>query len=133
MIARIILFIFLGLFTTSLYASEDNYPFTSSRDAARFQSLISETRCVVCQNQNIADSNAPLANDLRGKIYGLIIAGQSNEEIKNYLVNRYGEFILFQPRVNKFTVLLWSFPLLALIFAFLIFYRLTRKNLKASN
>lgn len=120
--ATILVLLFL---ISPIHAAEDTYPFTSSKDAKRFQSLISETRCVVCQNQNIADSNAPLANDLRGKIYHMVLNKKSDEDIKNYLVNRYGEFILFQPRFNKSTILLWVFPLLSLIFIFPVLYRLT--------
>jgi cytochrome c-type biogenesis protein CcmH len=85
--------------------------------------LINETRCVVCQNQTIADSNAPLANDLRGKIYQMVLEKKSDAEIQTYLVDRYGEFILFRPRFNKSTILLWVFPFVAVAcaFTFLLF------------
>jgi len=105
-------------------ATQELYPFTSAKDATRFQNITKEIRCVVCQNQNIADSNAPLANDLRAKIYQMILDKKSSKEIKTYLVKRYGEFILLRPRVNKATIFLWSFPFLAFIFT-LIFLRRT--------
>jgi cytochrome c-type biogenesis protein CcmH len=98
----------------------DAYPFQRVVDADRFQSLIKEIRCVVCQNQTIADSNAPLANDLREKVYHLVRDDKSNEDIKDYLVKRYGEFILLQPRFNKLTLLLWTFPFLGLAIALLM-------------
>lgn len=95
------------------------YALTPS-DEARYTSLIKEIRCVVCQNQNIADSNAPLANDLRQKIYTMVEQQQSDNEIKNYLTARYGEFILLNPRFSKLTVILWLFPFLAISIIFLI-------------
>lgn len=108
--------VFCLLFCLSAFAENYAYPFTATRDAERFSELTQEIRCVVCQNQTIADSNAPLAQDLRAKVYRMINDHQSNTAIKNYLVKRYGEFILFKPRVNQHTVLLWGFPFLALAF-----------------
>lgn len=100
-----------------------SYPFTSSADTKRFESLTSEIRCVVCQNQNIADSNAPLANDLRKKVYDMVLDKKSNNEIKDYLVKRYGEFILLQPRFNTTTLILWAFPFIGLITVFFFLCR----------
>lgn len=120
MIKLLLLFLLL----TPAYALDQNpYPFTSTANSLRFQALTKEIRCVVCQNQNIADSNAPLANDLRSKVYQLVNEKKSDEEIKNYLVKRYGEFILLRPRLNKLTVFLWTFPFLGLIFIVSLFFR----------
>lgn len=101
--------------------NQDSYPFTSLAETKRFETLTKETRCVVCQNQNLAESNAPLAKDLRQKIYNMMIQKKSDAEIKAYLVSRYGEFILLRPLFNLSTLFLWTFPLLglALIFVFL--------------
>ena len=104
------------------------YPFASPAEAKRFASLTNEVRCLVCQNQTIADSNAPLANDLRGKIYRMILNHQSDEEIKNFLVKRYGEFILLTPRLNKITLILWFFPLFGILFALCFLYRMMTAN-----
>lgn len=93
---------------------QDLYPFTSTQDARRFELLTQEIRCVVCQNQNIADSNAPLANDLREKVYRMVLDQKSNADIKDYLVKRYGDFILLSPPLTKQTAILWLFPLLGL-------------------
>ncbi len=115
------LFFLLFSLITMGYANPTNmnlYPFSSTTDATRFQSLTKEIRCVVCQNQNIADSNAPLANDLRQKIYTMILEKKSDNHIKKYLVKRYGEFILLQPPFNASTALLWLFPLVALMTTF---------------
>lgn len=115
--------IFSGLIATSFAQSEDLYPFTSKAAAERFATLTQEVRCVVCQNQSLADSNAPLALDLRNKIYHMILDNQSDQAIKDYLVARYGQFILLQPRLNKETALLWFFPLIGLLAAFIFVRR----------
>lgn len=98
----------------SCLATEALHTFNTPKDQARYQTLVTEVRCVVCQGQSIADSNALLAQDLREKIYRMINAHQSDAEIKDYLVTRYGEFILLQPRFNKTSALLWAFPFLGL-------------------
>lgn len=122
------LFLFITCTTSAL--AQDAYPFTSANDATRFQSLTKEIRCVVCQNQNIADSNAPLANDLRAKVYQLVKENKSNEEIKEYLVKRYGEFILLQPRLNKLTSFLWLFPFMGIAIILFLLVRLVKKQNK---
>lgn len=114
---KILLFFFLLLTTAFAQEEQHVYSFTSYKEAERFQDLTKEIRCVVCQNQSIADSNAPLANDLRDKIYHMILEKKSDKEIKTYLSDRYGEFILLKPRFNKLTMVLWLFPFLALLFA----------------
>ncbi len=121
-----ILFLFnLFLSHTSFAASNniDAYPFASSSDAARFQTLSQNIRCVVCQNQTIADSDAPLANDLRRKIYDMIIAHQTNATIQHYLIKRYGDFILFEPRIKPSTLLLWGFPFVGIIMVIIFVIR----------
>ena len=121
------IFMLCIMLTTLCYARDESaYHFTSAADAERFEALTQETRCLVCQNQTIADSNAPLANDLRDKIYHMILEKKSDVEIENYLVSRYGEFILFNPRFNKSTVLLWLFPFAALAMVFVFLVRIRR-------
>jgi len=78
--------------------------------AARAVKLAEKLRCLVCQNQTIADSNAELANDLRGQIREQIAAGRSDDEILQYMTNRYGDFVLYQPPFKATTVLLWLGP-----------------------
>ena len=84
---------------------------------ARARHVSKELRCVVCQNQSIDDSNAPLAHDMRVIVRERIVAGDSDEEVKAFLVNRYGEFVLLRPRVKAETALLWFGPFLLLIVA----------------
>jgi cytochrome c-type biogenesis protein CcmH len=77
---------------------------------ARLKALAEELRCLVCQNQTIADSNAPLAVDLRNQIRGQIGQGRSDEQIRDYMVERYGDFVLYRPRFHANTALLWLGP-----------------------
>ena len=81
---------------------------------ARLKSLETELRCLVCQNQTLADSNASLAEDLRKEVRELAVSGRSNDQIKEYLVARYGDFVLYKPPMKPETYLLWSGPFLLL-------------------
>jgi cytochrome c-type biogenesis protein CcmH len=82
---------------------------------ARLRKLESELRCLVCQNQTLADSDATLAGDLRREVRALAVAGKSDTEIKDYLVARYGDFVLYDPPVKSLTWLLWFGPLALLV------------------
>lgn len=84
--------------------------FTDRAEARRFHALTEELRCVKCQNQSLADSHASIAQDLRVEVLELMRQGRSDEEIKHYLVARYGEFVLYRPRVEPGTWLLWFGP-----------------------
>ena len=117
----------LLLSATCLASAEDTYPFSSPYAAQRFQTLTQEIRCVVCQNQNIADSNAPLASDLRTKIYRMVVNKKSDAEIKDYLVKRYGEFILLEPTFSKLSWLLWMFPLIGFGVFVTLYFMFKRK------
>lgn len=96
--------------------------------AARAVKLAEKLRCLVCQNQSIADSNAELANDLRGQIREQIAAGRSDDEIVSYMVNRYGDFVLYQPPLKMTTVLLWAGPALLLVGGALVLARNLRRR-----
>ena len=89
--------------------------FESPQQQARFDALTQELRCLVCQNQNLADSDAPLAHDLRREVHEMLVSGKSNEEIKQFLVARYGDFVLYRPPVQQNTYLLWMGPLILLL------------------
>jgi cytochrome c-type biogenesis protein CcmH len=84
--------------------------FDDPAQEARYRQLTGELRCVVCQNQNLADSDAPLAQDLRQEIYNMMQTGQSNEQIKTFLVDRYGDFVLYRPAMEGNTLALWLMP-----------------------
>lgn len=112
------------LFLSPCFAAQEKYPFTHSAQQVQFESLTSELRCLVCQNQNIAESNAALANDLRDQVYHQILQGKSDKEIIDYLVARYGNYILYQPPLNSGTIILWGAPFLFLVFGvgYLFYY-----------
>ncbi len=88
--------------------------FASAEQEARYRSLIAELRCLVCQNQNLADSDADLARDLRQKTYEMIRAGASDAEITAFMTERYGDFVLYRPPLQLTTALLWLGPFLLL-------------------
>ncbi len=92
----------------------------------RARDLSGQMRCMVCQNQPIDDSDAPLAKDLRVLIRERLVAGDSNQQVVDYLVSRYGEFVLLQPRLSAKTVALWSGPFLILLFGALVIWRQRR-------
>jgi cytochrome c-type biogenesis protein CcmH len=89
-------------------------PFRNHAEEVRFQQLSAELRCPMCQNETLADSNAPIAHDLRRQVFEMIQAGKSDEEIKAFLVDRYSQFVLYKPPVEPSTWLLWFGPLVLL-------------------
>lgn len=90
---------------------------------ARYHDLIEELRCLVCQNQTIAESNAPLAKDLRQQVRAQIAAGRSDTEILDYMTDRYGDFVRYRPPLRGYTLLLWSAPGLLLLAGLLALWR----------
>lgn len=105
---RLIHGMLLGLFlATTAQAAIDTYEFRDEAERERYRTLTEELRCPKCQNQNIADSNAPIAMDLRQEIFRMLEEGQNNDQIINYLVDRYGDFVRYNPPVNAKTLLLW--------------------------
>lgn len=101
----------------SAQAGTDTSPlqFTDAAEAERFHELVAELRCVMCQNQSLADSNAQIAHDLRREVLDLMREGKSDREVKEFLVQRYGEFVLYRPQVESKTWLLWFGPALVLL------------------
>jgi len=107
--------------------------FPSEEHRERYKSLISELRCLVCQNQNLADSNADLATDLRRQTYQMIVAGRSDEEIVDFMVARYGDFVLYRPPFKTKTLLLWLGPgILCIGGLFTLFVHLRRRRREAA-
>ncbi len=109
----------------------DPLPFTDRAEEVRFQNLTRELRCLVCQNQNLADSEAELAGELRKQVFEMMQAGKSDTEIKDYLVARYNDFVLYDPPVKPGTYLLWFAPAaLVAIGAFIVIRILRRRALQ---
>jgi len=88
------------------------YPFDNQHDTERFNQLAEDLRCPKCQNQNLADSNAPVARDMRDKVYELMQQGKSDDEVVGYMVDRYGDFVRYKPPMRLETFLLWFGPLI---------------------
>ena len=103
----IILSLLFKLNPTS-YAAVEVKQFKNPEHEQRYKALILELRCVVCQNQNIAESNAALAKDLRKQVFKMINAGKGDDEILEFMVTRYGDFVLYRPQFNSTTFLLWG-------------------------
>ena len=126
-----ILIVVLTLFL-SVSALAQNAPvqepmiFDNQQQEDRFNQLTQELRCLVCQNQNLADSDAQLAHDLRAEVHEMLLAGNSDDEIKQFMVERYGDFVLYRPPVQQNTYLLWLAPLALLLIGALIL----RSNIK---
>lgn len=118
-----IYFLGLILFLCSPVWANSTYPLDSAQKEAQFNHLLKELRCLVCQNQDLADSDAELAKDLRAQVYQMVKEGKSDSEISDYLTARYGDFILFKPPVKGVTLLLWFGPILFLFLGCVIFWR----------
>lgn len=102
--------------------------FADAAEEARFHALAAQLRCVQCQNQSLADSNAQIAQDLRREVLELIHQGHDDAEVKQFLVQRYGEFVLYQPTLQPGTWLLWGGPLLFLLGGGVLLWRLVRRR-----
>lgn len=121
------LLLFIAFSQSSFASSIEERQFESEQLNQRYQKLIKELRCLVCQNQNLADSDASLAKDLRSKTAEMLKANKSDQEILDYMSERYGEFVLYRPPVNKSTSLLWFGPFVLLI---LVLFFLIRNTVK---
>ena len=108
-----------------MQAAIEAYQFDSAEMEADYNQLINELRCLVCQNQNLAGSNADLARDLRRETYQMLQQGKSQQEVVDFMVARYGDFVLYRPQFKSSTYLLWLGPfLLLLLVLFLVVRRL---------
>jgi len=109
-----------------VHGAEDNFAFDTPAQRAQFLELTAELRCPMCQNQNIADSDAMIAHDMRRKVYTLLKQGKSEQDVIDYMKARYGNFVHYQPPVTAATMWLWAAPVLFVLFALIVV--ITRKN-----
>ena len=109
-------------YAVASWASIEVYAFKDAGEEQRFQALIAELRCPKCQNQNLAGSDAPIAKDLKDRTFDLMQEGKSDNEIREYMIERYGDFITYKPPVRGSTYLLWfgPFALLLLVLVILV-------------
>ncbi|MCR6703099.1 MAG: cytochrome c-type biogenesis protein CcmH [Dokdonella sp.] len=109
----------------------DPLPFTDVAQEQRFQQLTRQLRCLVCQNENLADSHAPLAQDLRQQVFEQMQAGKSDEEIKRWLTDRYSDFVLYDPPLRGGTVVLWFGPAVVLAIGLFAVVTIVRRRSRA--
>ncbi len=125
---KLVLAALLALFIGAVFGQAEEVAKPDPAVEARLKSLGEELRCLVCQNQTIADSNAPLALDLRNQIRAQIAAGRSDDQIRDYMVERYGDFVLYRPPFKATTAILWLGPLLLIIAGAAIFFAIVRRR-----
>lgn len=100
----------LSLMAVTATAVDTEAPLPTAEQQSLYRKLLEEVRCMVCQNQNLADSNAPLAQDMRRELHRMVEEGASEDDVKQFLLDRYGDFALYRPRLAPNTLLLWIGP-----------------------
>ena len=128
-VKKIVLFLMVFGFSMSVIAIDNGPVFEDPVMQSKYEQLISEIRCLVCQNQSIKDSNVFLAVDLRNEIRRLLESDRSESDIKKFLVDRYGDFVLYRPPLNEKTFLIWFSPLLLLLAGSIIVIKIIRKRM----
>ncbi len=125
-------FILMLLLPLHGFATIDTYSFEQSEDGQKkeqlYHSLIAELRCLVCQNQNLADSNAELAQDLRRQTYEMVKGGAGRKEVVDYMVERYGDFVLYRPPLRPATLLLWAGPFVIFVIGLVVLVMFIRRR-----
>jgi len=123
---RLLLLVIVGLWVVPLHAAIEAYQFDSAEMEADYKQLVEELRCLVCQNQNLAGSDADLARDLRRETYEMLQQGKSQQEVVDFMVARYGDFVLYRPQFKSSTYLLWLGPFFLLLFVLYLVVRRLR-------
>jgi cytochrome c-type biogenesis protein CcmH len=128
LVTVIALCLLLGTGTAQAGVTLEAFKFDTKAEEQHFKDLIEELRCLVCQNQSLADSDAELAHDLRAEVYDMIQAGKSDDEIVEFLVARYGDFVLYNPPVKPANYLIWFGPFVLLLVAAFLLLRAIRRQ-----
>ncbi|MFL2706522.1 MAG: cytochrome c-type biogenesis protein [Gammaproteobacteria bacterium] len=110
--------------------NNDVYPFENEVKEILFYSLLVELRCPKCQSSNLAGSNSPISNDLKREVYELVLEGNSEEEIKSHLIQRYGNFIVYNPPLEPETYILWFGPFALIFIAILVIFIIRKRIIK---
>ena len=123
-------FLLVALFvmSSSTFAAIEAHEFDTDLQRQRYQSFIEEMRCPKCQNQNLAGSDSPISADLRRELYEMIKLGKSDKEIVDFMVDRYGDFILYRPRVTPATYVLWGAPAALLVIGIIVLIVILRRR-----
>lgn len=127
---RIIVILSMFLFISTLNAAVEIKQFSNTEQEQRYKHIIDELRCLVCQNQNISGSNAGLAQDLRKQVYKMIMAGEDDAAIFDFMVTRYGDFVLYRPPFKATTLFLWLGPFIILALGLFVLVRFIRQREK---
>lgn len=134
---KLLLALLLLVWSSNLAAIDKNpltqEAFSSPSEAKRYTELLHELRCMVCPNQPLSDSNAELAQDLREEVRSLVLTGKTNREVKDFLVARYGDMVLYKPDFKPKNYLLWLAPAILLLIAFVVLVFFIRKQKQATN
>lgn len=125
--------LFCLLFSLPLWASIDVLEFDSAQQQQDYHSLTQQLRCPQCQNNNIADSNATIAVDMRHKVLELLKQGQSKQEVVDYMVQRYGNFVSYDPPITFSTIILWIAPILLISLGILLVFKKSRHTSNPSS
>ncbi len=127
MIRIVFCMLLMGSFSTA-YAAIDTYKFEDFENRKQFKVLTEELRCPKCQNQNLADSNSPIASDMRREIHRMVEEGQSNQQVVDFMVARYGDFVRYRPKRDSSTAFLWYGPIVLLAFGILVVVLISRRR-----
>lgn len=125
---KIIFVVFAMMMPLLGQSAIDAYIFPNDDMRSRYNNLIDELRCPQCLNTNLAGSDAMVAKDLRREVHRLVLEGKSDSEVREFMLARYGDFILYDPQLKKETILLWFGPLFLFLIALIAIYRVTRKR-----
>ncbi|WP_281411955.1 cytochrome c-type biogenesis protein [Motiliproteus sediminis] len=133
LVLQTLLLLTLGLGSTVASAAIEAYEFRDEAMREQFKVLTAELRCPKCQNQNLADSNAPIAKDMREKIYEMVQQGESTESVVEFMVARYGDFVNYRPRNDSSTALLWYGPVALLVIGGLVVVAVSRSRSRSKS
>ncbi len=128
MISRLLMVFSAMIFVGTAYGVIDSYEFSTPGQEQQFFELTNELRCPKCQNQSIADSNAPIAQDLRREVHRLVNDGADNQTVIDFMLARYGDFVLYKPRLSGVNLVLWLGPILLLSVGFVVLMIVVRKH-----
>ncbi|WP_317929250.1 cytochrome c-type biogenesis protein [Halioxenophilus sp. WMMB6] len=122
----------LGLLSCAAYGVVDVYDFDTPEQEARYEHLINVLRCPKCQNQSLNGSDSQIAKDLRRELHRMILEGQNDAQIKDFMVSRYGDYVLYEPRLTNVTVALWFGPAILLLIGLIVLIIIVRRRAKPS-
>jgi cytochrome c-type biogenesis protein CcmH len=128
---RALTFLLVCLSTAACWAAIDTFDFSSDENRERYSILVDELRCPKCKNNSLSGSNSMIAEDLKREVHSMVEAGQSNDQIVEFMVARYGDFVLYRPRMTAQTALLWGAPIALFLLGISVVVLLVRGRAKA--